>query len=189
MATTYTGDILIEVDEIAVLNKVYPIKSNAITIPSNSADTATITITCSNSGWLYNTSPTYAAESKIVICDSAGNNAVTILQKQLQAAGADRSGGYTKSINISALKGKRIYGKVVPVTEYGGAGVTINKKLAISLEISSGGAKVTAGNQIKATDRSQTGTSTTQGAVMTDSHFSAGTKITAADFNSAYNLS
>lgn len=43
--------------------------------------------------------------------------------------------------------------------------------------------EVTKGNKIKATDRSQTGTATLQGAVMKDSHFSAGTKITASAFN------
>lgn len=43
---------------------------------------------------------------------------------------------------------------------------------------------VTAGNKILATDRSQTGTTTTVGSVMTDSHFSSGTKIEASTFNS-----
>ena len=42
---------------------------------------------------------------------------------------------------------------------------------------------VVQGDKILATDRSQTGTTTTQGAVMTDTHFTAGTKITATDFN------
>ena len=43
---------------------------------------------------------------------------------------------------------------------------------------------VVAGNKIVVADRSQTGTSTTQNAVMTDSHFTAGTKIEASTFNS-----
>ena len=43
---------------------------------------------------------------------------------------------------------------------------------------------VVSGNKILATDRSQTGTSTTAGNVMTDSHFTAGTKIQASTFNS-----
>lgn len=43
---------------------------------------------------------------------------------------------------------------------------------------------VTQGNVIKATDRSQTGTSTTAGDVISDTHFSAGTIMTASDFNS-----
>ena len=43
---------------------------------------------------------------------------------------------------------------------------------------------VTAGNKILATDRSQTGTTTTAGTVMQDSHFTAGTKIEASTFNS-----
>ena len=48
--------------------------------------------------------------------------------------------------------------------------------------------KVVAGNVILRTDRSKTGTSTTTKAIMTDTHFSAGTKITASAFNSAYDL-
>ena len=43
---------------------------------------------------------------------------------------------------------------------------------------------VTAGEKIMATDRSQTGTSTTAGNVMSDSHFTSGTKIEASTFNS-----
>ena len=42
---------------------------------------------------------------------------------------------------------------------------------------------VTSGNKILATDRSQTGTATSAGSVISDSHFSSGTKITASDFN------
>ena len=44
--------------------------------------------------------------------------------------------------------------------------------------------RVTAGNKIMAADRSQTGTSTTAGNVIKDSHFSAGTKAEASTFNS-----
>ena len=189
MADTYTGYIKAGSDYSCVFNKVYAISSSSITIPSNSANTATVKATCNNSGWLHNTSPTYTAESKVVLCDSAGNNVVEIFRKSLAASATDRSSEFTKSIDISGLKGKRVYAKVVPITEWGGAGVTINTQLKLEISISSGGAKVTAGNKILATDRSQTGTATTQGAVMTDSHFSAGTAITASAFNSAYNLS
>ena len=44
--------------------------------------------------------------------------------------------------------------------------------------------KVTAGNYIKATDRSQTGTSTTAGTALSDSHFSSGESASASTFNS-----
>ena len=47
----------------------------------------------------------------------------------------------------------------------------------------SGYTNVTAGNKIKATDRSQTGTTTTAGAIIQDSHFTAGTKAQASTFN------
>ena len=46
--------------------------------------------------------------------------------------------------------------------------------------------KVVAGNKIVTNDRSKSGTSTTQGAKMTDSNWASGTKITASAFNSAY---
>jgi len=42
---------------------------------------------------------------------------------------------------------------------------------------------VTKGNIIKATDRSQTGKSTTAGSVISDTHFSAGAAATASSFN------
>ena len=189
MATTYTGYIKAGSDYVCVLNKVYPIESSTITLPSNISNTATVTATCNNSGWLYNTSPTYTAESKIVLCDSAGNNVVEIFSKSLAASATDRSSVFTKEVNISGLKGKRVYGKVVPVTAAGTAGVSINTQLKIEITTKPAGSKVTAGNKILATDRSQTGTSTTQYAVMKDSHFTAGTKITASAFNSAYELS
>lgn len=189
MATTYTGYIKAGDDYSCVFDKVYPITDNTITIPSNVSNTATVKATCNNSGWLHNTSPTYTAKSKVVLCDSAGNNAVEILVKELAASGTDRTSEFTKTIDISGLKGKRIYGKVVAVTAAGSAGVTINTQLKIELTTTPAGDKVTAGNKILATDRSQTGTATTQGAVMTDSHFSAGTVITASAFNSAYDLS
>lgn len=44
--------------------------------------------------------------------------------------------------------------------------------------------KVATGNKIMATDRSKSGTSTTVGSKIQDSNFTAGTKITASDFNS-----
>lgn len=43
---------------------------------------------------------------------------------------------------------------------------------------------VTAGNYIKATDRSQTGTPTTAGSTLSDSHFSNGESAAASTFNS-----
>lgn len=44
--------------------------------------------------------------------------------------------------------------------------------------------QVTAGNYIKATDRSQTGTATTAGSTLSDSHFSNGESAAASTFNS-----
>lgn len=44
--------------------------------------------------------------------------------------------------------------------------------------------KVTAGNYINATDRSQTGTTTTAGSQLSDTHFSSGESAAASTFNS-----
>ena len=178
MASIYTGDLTIEVDEIAVLGKVYPIKSSTITIPSNARDTAFVKVTCSTAGWLYNTAHNATCKSNIQLCDSSGNNAVTICTKELAALGVDRTSVFTKTINISALKGKRVYGKVTGVTVSGSAGVTINKKLNISILF-----PVVAGDKILASDFTQNGLQASAGNKITNSNFSAGVKITADRMN------
>lgn len=187
---TYTGYISVATsgNDYDNFNQVYSVTGDAITIPSNVKDTATVKVTCTTSGHLRNTS-SRNCESLIQICDSTGNNAVTILDKSMTPSSDDYSGEYTKTIDISGLKGKRIYGKNTPVIEYGGSGVHIHKKLKIEITVTQAGTPVSSGNIIKATDRSQTGTATSQGAVMSDSHFSSGEKITASAFNSAYGLS
>jgi len=61
-----------------------------------------------------------------------------------------------------------------------------NKSVGIGIEFETEDVPYTSvktGNKIMATDRSQTGTVTTKGAVMSDSHFTAGTLITASAFN------
>lgn len=189
MATTYTGYIQTGADHASVFNRVYPIASSAITLPSNISGTATVKVTSAYpDGYLSNSALNATCESKIQLCDSAGNNAVTIFTKSI-AASNSWYGTNTQTVDISGLKGKKLYGKVTPVTTSGTAGVIIREQLKIEITTSPGGTKVTAGNKILATDRSQTGTATTQYAVMKDSHFTAGTKITASAFNSAYELS
>ena len=60
----------------------------------------------------------------------------------------------------------------------------VNVEFTLTVEFGASYTAVTAGNKILATDRSQTGTTTTAGTVMQDSHFTAGTKIEASTFNS-----
>lgn len=63
-----------------------------------------------------------------------------------------------------------------------GESVSVTITFTVTLE------KVKSPDPIKYTDRSKTGTATTQYAVISDSHFSSGTKIEASTFNSAYGL-
>lgn len=182
MNTIYTGRIAPGNDFQSVFNRPYAIGN--ITVPTNCGDSATITCTCDSDGWLYNTSGGWRLQSTIKICDSSGNNAITIFSKTLDPLATDRTGVYTATVNISALKGKRLYGMVVPNSSSGGSGVVINTRANDGGLLTSLVFKAVAGEIIKATDRSQTGTSTTAGAIMKDSHYSSGTKITASSFNS-----
>ncbi len=184
MSSIYNGILSPGSDYQSVFNKVYPITSDAITIPSGIGGTATVIVTCDNNAWIQNTSTNWRLESKFVLCDSNGNNEIVIFRKTMDPSTSDRTSVIKSTIDVSALKGKRLYGKVVPVTQSGGSGVVINTRydyngLQISIVFN-----ITKGEIIKASDRSQTGTSTTAGTVMKDSHFSSGTKITASSFNS-----
>lgn len=188
MTTEYMGLITPGSDYMTVFNKVYPVLNDQVTIPSNVGDTATIIIKSSyvDGGYFYNSAQNATCKSIVYLCDSNGNNAVAILTKEMAAKASDPDSVYTSVVNISPLKGKRIYAKVVPVTSSGNAGVIINARYDSSgMQIAIAFNAVT-GNKILATDRSQFGVSTTQGSVMKDSNFSSGTIITAAAFNSKY---
>ena len=184
MGSIYNGHITPGSDYQTVFNKVYPILNGTITIPSGAGDTATVVVTCDNNAWFQNTSTGWRLQSKLVLCDSNGNNEVTLFSKTMDPNTSDRTSITKVNVDISALKGKRIYAKVVPLSQSGGSGVIINTRydtdgLQISIVF-----RVRTGEIIRASDRSQTGTSTTVGAIMKDSHFSSGTKITASSFNS-----
>lgn len=69
-------------------------------------------------------------------------------------------------------------------SRYTYSGGHLNVTFTLTVEFGASYTAVTAGNKILATDRSQTGTTTTAGTVMQDSHFTAGTKIEASTFNS-----
>ena len=183
MSSIYNGLITPGADYQTVFNKVYPILNGTITIPSTGG-AATVVVTCDNNAWFQNTSTGWRLQSKLVLCDSNGNNEVTLFSKTMDPNTSDRSSVIKSNVDVSALKGKRVYAKVVPLSQSGGSGVVINTRystdgLQISIVFN-----VTKGEIIKASDLSQTGTSVTAGTVMKDSHFSSGTKITASAFNS-----
>ena len=184
MPSIYSGKISPGVDYMTVFGKVYPISNGSITIPSDAPDDATVVCTCSSDGWLYNSSTGWRLQSTVKLCDSSGNNEVTLFSKTLDPSATDRSSVFKTAVNISSLKGKRIYAKVTANSSSGGSGVVINTSnstggLAIYLVF-----HAVAGKKILAMQMSQMGTSTSAGSKITNSNFSAGTKITASAFNS-----
>ena len=104
---------------------------------------------------------------------------VDVAYASSQPAGAgfsfQTSGTVTFSYNPSSGSltisgGAQILSSTISATQQGGGGGSYTQ--------------VTKGNKIKATDRSQTGTTTTKGAVIKDSHFSKGDSAKASTFNS-----
>ena len=122
----------------------------------------------------------------ITLCDSAGNNAYTVAtlasNGNLIMVLGNNSPTYSQpAVSCPGLAGKAVY---IQIRGLNNINTNSTSGKAITLQTASAYTAVTAGNVIKATDRSQTGTSTTAGNVMTDSHFSSGTKIEASTFNS-----
>lgn len=70
----------------------------------------------------------------------------------------------------------------VKVYNSGSSGESVSVTVTFTVNLT----KVVQYNKILATDRSKTGTSTTQYAVIKDSNFTTGDKITASAFNSKY---
>lgn len=124
--------------------------------------------------------------SHLYFCDSAGNNAYQIFQvtgvTNTMLSSTYSASTYNKSVDgCTGLKGKALYLKITGgnLLNAGCAGKSIKIKTTGTFYTA-----VEAGNKILATDRSQTGTTTTAGTVMSDTHFTAGTKIEASTFNS-----
>ena len=184
MPSIYSGKISPGVDYMMVDGRTYPITDGTITIPSDAPDDATVVCICSSTGWFTNTSARYRLKSTLKLCDSSGNNEVVLFSKTMDPNTSDRTSVIKSAVNISALKGKRIYAKLVMDTSNGGSGVTVNTAnstggLAIYLVF-----HAVAGKKILAMQMSQMGTATSAGSKITNSNFSAGTKITASAFNS-----
>ena len=142
------------------------------------------TISISGGAWYLdygNTGTTYTYS--VYICDSAGNNGVLIGTISLKGKQTVNSITLSASVDQASLKGKALY---IKTTGSNADQLKFMNTMTIVINTESDApayTKVVAGNKIKATDRSQTGTATTQGAVIRDSHFTAGTKAEASTFN------
>ena len=181
MATkTVSGKVWIGSGGQSVENTVYNVQDDAITLPPLTT-TATFTANINTSGYLKN----FATSQKnitLYLCDSAGNNAVNVYSRAIGGGNTVTSDTASKNVNLSGLAGKKLYGKVV---SDGNNSIKVLNYFAFSLKYTyTAMTAVVKGNQCLPTDRSQTGTATTQGTVMSDSHFTAGTKIEASTFNS-----
>ena len=163
-----------------------------IQLDSQEYPTGAITLNLSSASpqkaWINNGQNTQR-QIEVYLCDSAGNNAIKIFtvagfppyqQFKYDPTSADISNTakllkgqalYLKSVGIGLAPSDNAY-----IGTYGAITMTINTAIAATA--------VTKGNKILATDRSQIGTPTTAGEVMTDSHFASGTLIEASTFNS-----
>lgn len=112
-----------------------------------------------------------------------GNTKVLICQIALDPP--QKSGGIPDtpaSVNLSSLANKQLYARFEWVSGYG-ENMSMNGNY-LPIEIKDPYTAVTSGNKCVTGDINQTGASVSAGTVMSNSHFSAGTKIEASTFNS-----
>jgi len=160
---------------------------NVLSLPSNITSASTLRIWTDSVQFFQNQQSSGSRTSTFYLCDANGNNRVKILE--LTLAGGEAQKSFNQSwypVNFQALAGKTLYGIFVSDNP-NKAGVSYKNAYHFSIDYSIG-SPVTAGNIIKATDRSQLGIATSAGNVISDSHFSANTIATASGFNSAYGL-
>ena len=94
------------------------------------------------------------------------------------------TGWNTYKSKVSALWTNGKGAKIKFTNPTGAASGTVSTRLTVIFKTEdSGYTAVVKGNIIKATDRSQTGKSTTAGNIIKDTNFEAGTIIKASDFN------
>ena len=177
---TVSGKVWIGSGQQSTENTVYEVKDATITLPPKTT-TATFTAAINTNGYLKN----FATSQKnitLYLCDSAGNNAVNVFSRAISGGNTVTSDTTSKSVNLSGLSGKKLYGKVV---SDGNNSIKVLNYFQFSLKYTyTAMTAVVQGDSCVVADRSQTGTTTTQGAAMSDTHFSAGTKIEASTFNS-----
>lgn len=155
--------------------KTYTVSASGKTVGSGS----TYTFTCNNSF----TVPTGCVFKSVSVTKNSQSSGQVYLRNASSSTTTNLSWGneYTDPAFIAWTDGGTPKVKVYNGASTGQS-VSVTVKFTVTLE------KVKSPDVIKYTDRSKTGTSTTQYAVMKDSHFSSGTKIEASTFNTAYGL-
>ena len=124
----------------------------------------------------------------ITLCDSAGGNAYTVASlassgTTIMVLGTNSPTYSQPAVACRNLAGKAIYMEVRGLN-YIQTNSTSGKAITIETSTAPAYTAVSAGNKIMAADRSQTGTTTKAGDVISDSHFSSGTSAAASTFNS-----
>lgn len=179
---TYTGSAGKALSDYWSVSTVYAFASNAITLGAG-VKTANVTLSCGTAtnyiGYAKNTDQYNNTTITFYLSNSDMSHKVSIGTATISRNGMGVPNITKNSANLSSLAGEKLY---VYCTMANGGNCRMYGK--IKATITTVHTAVTAGNKILATDRSQTGTDTTAGAKMTDSHFDSGTKITASAFNS-----
>lgn len=114
-------------------------------------------------------------------------NAISTMSLRMTGSAEDvfgTRGWDTYKSNVSSLWKDGNGAKIQFTNPYGAASGTVSTRLTVIFKTEDiPYTAVKAGDKIKATDRSQTGQTTTPGNRITDSHFSAGTSAKASTFN------
>ena len=142
--------------------------------PTTTSDNARITS--------YTWSVTYYPDppaSYSVTCQTDGHGT-------LSASPSSGTAGTTITLSVSAYSGYVFdYFSISPLRTITNNQFTMpSGNVTVTAYFRANYTNVTAGNYIKATDRSQTGTPTTAGSTLSDSHFSNGESAAASTFNS-----
>ena len=176
---TYTGSAgKSVVTDYWTASTAYAVASNAITLQAG-VTKANVSITLgANTGYWKNGDTVSSQTGTMYLCNSDASVKVKIASTTISKNNVQTATMTGSNLNVSSLAGSRIYLCVA----YGSAHVKFYGKASISLTTVH--TAVTAGNKILATNRSQTGTATTKGDEISDSHFSSGTIIKASTFNS-----
>lgn len=155
--------------------KTYTVSASGKTVGSGS----TYTFTCNNSF----TVPTGCVFKSVSVTKNSQSSGQVYLRNVSSSTTTNLSWGneYTDPAFIGWTNGGTPKVKVYNGAS-SGQSVSVTVQFTVTLE------KVKSPDPIKYTDRSKTGTATTQYAVIKDTHFSSGTKIEASTFNSAYGL-
>lgn len=156
---------------------------NQYTLPAGTG-TVLVAMKPTNDIYIYKSGTSGSVKVTFYLCDSSGGNAVAICSISVTAGSPIKSGSVPsaqgeQSHNLSGLAGKDLY---VKFTLTSGSDFQMSENMPISIK--SPYTAVVAGEKIVTGDINQTGTSISAGTVMSNSHFSSGTKVEASTFNS-----